>query len=148
MGRRSKSRYRRKAWPWISVALSAFISAVVTVGVTLAVDMIKPVDPRLQLQIEHLERSMKKDDMFITLTEKLTGRVDEQTVETVKSNVLSHVAGALTKYPTRDEFMREKHRYIDEADGLVWESCMENGNMILRPVGPYTNALPQVERGK
>lgn len=148
MGKKSKSRCKKIVWPWISVALTALISTVVTLGVTLVVDMIKPVDPRVQLQIEHLERGMKKDDMFISLTEKLTGRVDEQTVETVKSNVLAHLAGALTKYPTRDEFMREKHRYVDETEGVVWESSMENGNMILRPVGPYTNGISQVERGK
>lgn len=60
----------------------------------------------------------------------------------------THLAGVMTKYPTKDEFMREKHRYIDEADGAIWESSMENGNMILRTVEPYTNGMPQVERGK
>jgi len=143
MGKKSKSRSKGKAWPWISVALSAFISAIVTVVVTLVVDMIRPVDRRVKLQIEQLERSMKKDDMLIGLAEKLTGRVDDQAVETVKTNVLEYLAGVLTKYPTKDEFMREKHRYVDEADGVVWESSMEGGKMILRAVAPYTNGTQQ-----
>ena len=45
----------------------------------------------------------------------------------------------MEQYPTREEFAREKHRYIDKEKGVIWESKMENGYMSIYAVAPYTN---------
>ena len=108
--------------------MTAAISAVVY----WVFDAVKPTSPQVELQ-------MQKDSMFIELAQELTGKHDTQTVERVKHDVLSYLSKAMEQYPTREEFAREKHRYIDKEQGIIWESKMENGNMSIIAVAPYTN---------
>ena len=98
----------------------------------LVFDAVKPTSPQVELQ-------MQKDSMFIELAQELTGKHDTQTVERVKHDVLSYLSKTMEQYPTREEFAREKHRYIDKEQGVIWESKMENGNMSIYAVAPYTN---------
>ena len=91
--------------------------------------------PKFGFNVEDID----KDSMFIELAQELTGKHDTQTVERVKHDVLSYLSKAMEQYPTREEFAREKHRYIDKEQGIIWESKMENGNMSIIAVAPCTN---------
>lgn len=104
--------------------------------------MIKPTDPQTKaalLQVEQLKKSNEKDTLIRELTQRLTGQSDSQTVERVRSDVLTYLVKALNQYPTREEFAREKHRFIDTQKEVIWETKIENGNMIVYAVAPYTN---------
>lgn len=117
---------------WFQTVINALITAVISTVVYWVFDAVKPTSPQVKLQME-------KDSMFIELAQELTGKHDTQTVERVKHDVLSYLSKAMEQYPTREEFAREKHRYIDKVQGVVWESKMENGNMSIYAVAPYTN---------
>ena len=128
----------------VSGAINALVAAVVTVVVSLIVDALKPVDKRIQAQMDHLKLVVEKDTLIIDVAKRLKGNIDQETVERVKQDVIGYLAKSLEEYPTKEEFFREKHRYIDKEQGLIWESRMENGNMILLPVAPYTNNSEKV----
>ena len=117
---------------WVQTAINALMTAAISAVVYWVFDAVKPTSPLVELQ-------MQKDSMFIELAQELTGKHDTQTVERVKRDVLSYLSKAMEQYPTREEFAREKHRYIDKEKGVIWESKMENGNMSLIAVAPYTN---------
>ena len=117
---------------WVQTAINALMTAAISAVVYWVFDAVKPTSPLVELQ-------MQKDSMFIELAQELTGKHDTQTVERVKHDVLSYLSKAMEQYPTREEFAREKHRYIDKEQGIIWESKMENGNMSLIAVAPYTN---------
>jgi len=117
---------------WFQTSVNALITAVISTGVCWLYDTVKPTPPQVELQ-------MQKDSMFIELAQGLTGKNDTQTVERVKHDVLSYLSKAMEQYPTREEFAREKHRFIDRAQGVIWESKVENGNMSMYAVAPYTN---------
>lgn len=120
-----------KKW-WFQTIINALITTVISTGVYWVCDALKPTSPQVELQ-------MQKDSMFIELAQELTGKHDTQTVERVKHDVLSYLSRTLSKYPTREEFAREKHQFIDKVQGVIWESKMENGNMSIYAVAPYTN---------
>jgi len=135
------------------VALNALIAAIITVIVTWTWEVLKPVDPRVEaqlkqfdVQIKQAETATKKDELMIALTKKLTGKVDDQTVEMVMQDVMDYLARAMQQYPTKEEFAREKHRFIDKSQGVIWEAKMDNGNMSLLAVGPYTNNTVEVKK--
>ncbi len=117
---------------WFKTAINALITAAISAVVCWIFDAVKPTSKQVELQ-------MQKDSMFIELAQELTGKHDTQTVERVKHDVLSYLSKAMEQYPTREEFAREKHRYIDKEQGIIWESKMENGNMSIYAVAPYTN---------
>ena len=96
-------------------------------------------------QIEQLEKATQKDTLFIELAKELTGKTDEKTVEKVKNDVLAYLSRAMEQYPTREEFAREKHRFIDKGSGVVWETKVENGNMSMYAVAAYTNKTDSVK---
>lgn len=126
---------------WFQLTATSLITTVVSVGAAFLFDHFGPVNPQVEKQIEQLEKSIQKDEWFITLAQELTGKVDTQTVERVKKEVVAYLGRALGNYPTRDEFAREKHRYIDKEKGVVWESRMEDGRMFLMAVESYTNQM-------
>jgi len=126
---------------WFKTSINALITAVISTCVCWVYDVAKPTSPQVELQ-------MKKDSMFIELAQGLTGKHDTQTVERVKHDVLSYLSKAMEQYPTREEFAREKHRFIDKAQGVIWESRMENGNMSIHAVAPYTNKTDEVNFNK
>lgn len=152
---------------WVVTAINALITTIITVSLTLIVDKFKPVDPRVEAQlkqfdaqvkqadahikqfdaqIKQAETATKKDELMIALTKRLTGKVDDQTVEKVKQDVMDYLARAMQQYPTKEEFAREKHRFIDKAQGVIWEAKMDNGNMSLLAVAPYTNNTVEVKQ--
>lgn len=129
---------------WFQTIINTLIAAVIYWGF----NAIKPSDPQVKaalLQIEQLKTATQKDALFIELAQELTGKKDTQTVERIKHDVLSYLAKAMNQYPTREEFVREKHRFIDKEQGIIWESKMENGNMVLYAVAPYTNSIHEIQ---
>ena len=125
---------------WFQTAINALMTAAISAVVYWVFDAVKPTSPQVELQ-------MQKDSMFIELAQELTGKHDTQTVERVKHDVLSYLSKAMEQYPTREEFAREKHRYIDKEQGIIWESKMENGNMSIIAVAPYTNTTEAADKG-
>ena len=125
----------------------AIITALISSGIYFFFNMIKPTDPQTKaalLQVEQLKKSNEKDTLIRELTQRLTGQSDSQTVERVRSDVLAYLVKALNQYPTREEFAREKHRFIDIQKEVIWETKIENGNMIVYAVAPYTNKMDKV----
>ena len=134
-------------------AINALITTIITVSLNLFVDKFKSVDPRVEAQLKQLdaqinqaETATQRDEMMIALAKRLTGKVDDQTVEMVKQDVMDYLARAMQQYPTKEEFAREKHRFIDKAQGVIWEAKMDNGNMSLLAVAPYTNNTVKVKK--
>ena len=100
---------------WVVTAINALITTIITISLTLIVDKFKPVDPRVEAQlkqfdaqvkqadaqikqfdaqIKQAETATKKDELMIALTKRLTGKVDDQTVEMVKQDVMDYLARA------------------------------------------------------
>lgn len=147
----SKKNRTKAAQKWYTkgltgVATTALITTIVSVAVSLIVDAVKPIDSRVKVQMDQLKIAMEKDALFIDLAKQLTGRVDSETVDRVKKDVIAYLANSLEKYPTKEEFFRENHRYVDKEQGVIWESRMENGNMTIYAVGPYTNETSKTVR--
>lgn len=146
-----KKNHNRPTQKWynkglIGVATTALITTIVSIAVTLIVDTVKPIDPRVKAQMNQLKLAGEKDALLIELAKQLTGSVDSETVEQVKKDVISYLANSLENYPTKEEFFREKHRYVDKGQGVIWESRMENGNMTIYAVGAYTNNTSNAEK--
>lgn len=136
----------------ISTAVSAVVSTLITTITGCLMDAFKPVDPRVVEQIEnlrasteHLKAASQKDALFIELARTVTGQADAKTVEKVKREVIDYLTKALKGYPTWDEFNRDRHRYVDKAQGIVWENRIENGCMYMHAVAPYTNNVDGVQ---
>ena len=83
---------------------------------------------------------------MVALAERLTGKVDDATVERVRRDVVRYLGDSLRNYPTREEFNRDKNRHIDKKNGVVWEERMEDGNLMLVPVSAYTNENTKIGR--
>ena len=133
---------------WFRAIITTLISAVISTLVVWCFNALKPADPQVKaalMQIEHFKTATQKDTLFIELAKGLTGKTDEQTVEKVKKDVLAYLSRAMEKYPTREEFAREKHRFIDKGAGVVWETKVENGNLSMYPVAAYTNKTDSVK---
>ena len=78
---------------WFQLTATSLITTVVSVGAAFLFDRFGPVNPQVEKQIEQLEKSIQKDEWFITLAQELTGKVDTQTVERVKKEVVATSAG-------------------------------------------------------
>ena len=133
---------------WFRAIINALSSAVISTLVFWGFNALKPATPQdkaILKQIEQLEKATQKDTLFIELAKELTGKTDEKTVEKVKNDVLAYLSRAMEQYPTREEFAREKHRFIDKGSGVVWETKVENGNMSMYAVAAYTNKTDSVK---
>jgi len=123
----------------IPIVVTAVVSSAITCVVERTIDLLSPVDPKIEAYINQLNKAQEKDEWMIELARQTTGNADSQTVARVKSELVSYLGHALTGYPTREEFAREKHRFIDKVKGVVWETKVEDGNMSMYTVGPWTN---------
>lgn len=133
---------------WFRAIITTLISAVISTLVVWGFNALKPADPQVKaalMQIEHFKTATQKDTLFIELAKGLTGKTDEQTVEKVKKDVLVYLSRAMEQYPTREEFAREKHRFIDKGSGVIWETKIENGNLSMYAVAAYTNKTDSVK---
>ena len=133
---------------WFRAIINALSTAVISALVYWGFNALKPATPQdkaILKQIEQLEKATQKDTLFIELAKELTGKTDEKTVEKVKNDVLAYLSRAMEQYPTREEFAREKHRFIDKGSGVVWETKVENGNMSMYAVAAYTNKTDSVK---
>ena len=133
---------------WFRAIINALSTAVISALVYWGFNALKPATPQdkaILKQIEQLEKATQKDTLFIELAKELTGKTDEKTVEKVKNDVLAYLSRAMEQYPTREEFAREKHRFIDKGSGVVWETTVENGNMSMYAVAAYTNKTDSVK---
>ena len=133
---------------WFRAIINALSTAVISALVYWGFNALKPAttqDKAILKQIEQLEKATQKDTLFIELAKELTGKTDEKTVEKVKNDVLAYLSRAMEQYPTREEFAREKHRFIDKGSGVVWETKVENGNMSMYAVAAYTNKTDSVK---
>ena len=118
--------FKRDCFPTV---MNSLITAIIAAVVAFVVDI---VNPRARM-------AEKKDELFIELAERLTGKVDTETVERVKKDLIDHLENAMRNYPTKEEFARDKNRHVDKKLGVVWEERMEDGHMFLVPVSAYTN---------
>lgn len=124
---------------WVVILVSSILSGIGTKIVDSACDSLRPEDPVKK-------KLMEREDLYIKLAEKMTGKVDEETVNKVKSDLIVYLSTAMTNYTTKAEFERGKNRLVDKKHGVVTEMRMIDGHLHLVAVGPATNETENVKR--
>lgn len=117
---------------WMVILISSILSGIGTKIVDSVCDSLRTEDPLRK-------KLMEREDFYIKLAEKMTGKVDEETVNKVKSDLIIYLSSAMTNYTTKADFERGKNRHEDKELGIVWEERMENGSLFLVPVSTVTN---------
>ena len=124
---------------WMVILISSILSGIGTKIVDSVCDSLRTEDPLRK-------KLMEREDFYIKLAEKMTGKVDEETVNKVKSDLIVYLSSAMTNYTTKAEFERDKNRMVDKKHGVVTELRMIDGDLHLVAVGPATNETENVKR--
>ena len=124
---------------WVVILVSSILSGIGTKIVDSVCDSLRPEDPVKK-------KLMEREDLYIKLAEKMTGKVDEETVNKVKSDLIVYLSSAMTNYTTKAEFERDKNRMVDKEHGVVNELRMIDGNLHLVTVGLATNETEGARR--
>lgn len=130
------------------IVWTAVVTAVVAALVNWLVARVTPLDPRIEAQLKQIETATEKDSLIIELARRTTGNTDSQTVERVRQELTAFLSAKLTEYPTREEFFRENHRYVDEKKGVIWQTEFRDGNLYSYVVAAYTNNVDKKNSGE
>ena len=126
---------------WVVILVSSILSGIGTKIVDSVCDSLRPEDPVKK-------KLMEREDLYIKLAEKMTGKVDEESVNKVKSDLIAYLSTAMTNYTTKAEFERGKNRLVDKEQGVIYELKMSNGGLHLLVEEPITNETNGAKRPK